>query len=219
MWTTSAQRNVITKISKLFEASLNWPPAPARNSKTYVNYLRKQNVVNDVIYNVSGDKIGQKFLINRPLWKWLTKRAIFFSPSSLSQQGGYILQKWKAAPICQVISTGQHHNPHRHQVSIEFVSLSARVAPFKSQKQEWGERVLRIDSDQTHLEKNQCLGRRSCKIKVVTWKYQCSFLKDSMCCWCTCACVRSNSVTMSDDPASDPQVSWCQTESRVDASS
>ena len=92
------------------------PRPPARNLETYVNYLRQQNVVNDVIYNVSGDKIGQKFLINRPLWKWLTKRAIFFSPSSLSQQGGYVLQKWKVASICQVISTGQHHNRHRQQV-------------------------------------------------------------------------------------------------------
>ena len=137
--------------------------------------------------------------------------------SSLSQQGGYILQKWKAASICQVISTGQHHNPHRHQVSIEFVSSSARVAPFKSQKQEWCEWVLRVDSCwHKSVSRVRC---GSCKVKVVIWKYQCSFLRDSRCCRCTCACVRSNSVTMSDDPASGPQVSWCQTESVVDASS
>ena len=61
MWTTSAQRDVITKTSELFEALLNWPPA--RNLGTYVNYFRQQNVVNGAIYNVCGDKIGQKFLI------------------------------------------------------------------------------------------------------------------------------------------------------------
>ena len=43
------------------------PSAPARNLGTYVNYLRQQNVVNDVIYNVCGDKIGKKYLIRSAL--------------------------------------------------------------------------------------------------------------------------------------------------------
>ena len=51
-------------------------PRPLHNLGTYVNYVRQQNVVNDVIYNVCGDKIGKKYLIRSALLSFEEKMAV-----------------------------------------------------------------------------------------------------------------------------------------------